>query len=252
MGLYYYVKDGAMFKLRNVFILLLILLSLYSPFASAQDLDDNLDVSQSIELRSNEVFKNNSQEKGIAGKIIVIDPGHGGSDTGAIGAANTREKDVTLAISLELRKLLENSKAKVIMTRQTDKDVYGMFAADTAELQSRVDIANHADADLFISVHIDSFVNGLAGGTTTYYYSKTDRDGQVARLVQESLTGQIKLQDRGYQEKKFYVLSNTNMPAILTEVAFISNSDEEKLLKNNTFIKKAATGIFKGIEKYFT
>ena len=248
-----YVRDGVMARIKIIFTCMMILFFSVASNVSAQDINkDSLDGSRAVALKGNNIlFKHRSQGKGLEGKTIVIDPGHGGSDTGAIGPTNIQEKDVTLAISLELRKLLQNNTAQVIMTRQTDKDVYGMFASDTAELQSRVDVANNADADLFISIHVDSFVNSLAGGTTTYYSAKTDQDAQLAHFVEDSLVEQLKLQNRGYQEKNFYVLSNSNMPAILTEVAFISNPDEEKRLKNSTFIKKAAFGIFKGIEKYF-
>lgn len=189
-----------------------------------------------------------SQKNALKGKVIVVDPGHGGSDTGAIGPNNILEKNVTLAIATDLRKLLTDGGAKVIMTRSSDRDVTNGEASDIEELQARVDIANQANADLFISIHADA-CDEMGSGTTTYFYSGSDNT--LAHLVQDSMVSQLKLYDRGSQPNDFYVLKNTNMPAILTEAAFISNPKEEKLLVNPNFDKKVASGIFNGIKKYF-
>jgi len=191
---------------------------------------------------------NQSQKYSLKGKVIVVDPGHGGSDTGAIGPRNVVEKNVTLAIARDLRKLLSDEGARVIMTRTSDRDVAYQGTSDIDELQARVDIANQAHADLFISIHADAFTE-YASGTATYFYPGSNDD--LARFVQSSMVGQLKLFDRGFQPNDYYVLKYTNMPAILTEVAFISNPKEEKLLNNSGFEKKAAVGIYNGIKKYF-
>ena len=192
-----------------------------------------------------------TQRSPLQGKVIVIDPGHGGSDTGAIGPQNVMEKNVTLAIGKELRNLLTSGGASVIMTRISDNDVAHAGAAgagDKEELAARVAIANKANADLFVSIHADAF-SALASGTTTYTYGK--KDDNVASLVQANLVAQLKLYDRGVQQSDYYVLKNTQMPAILTEAAFISNHKEEKLLANRSFDKKVAVGIYNGIKQYF-
>lgn len=191
-------------------------------------------------------------EPGLKGKVIALDPGHGGSDSGAVGAGKTPEKHVTLNIGLEVAKLLEQSGAKVVMTRTTDRDVYGPNASAAQELQARVDIGNQAKANLFVSIHIDSFSSAAARGTSTYYYPKTTGDIRLARFIEDELVSQIGLQDRGELAARFYVLKYADMPAALAEVAFISNPEEEKLLNNPGFIKKAALGIYNGIAKYFT
>jgi len=181
-------------------------------------------------------------------KVIVVDPGHGGSDTGAIGPSNVAEKNVTLAIARDLRKLLSDDGATVIMTRTSDRDVAYNGASDIDELQARVDIANRANADLFISIHADAFTEYVSGTATYFYPGSND---YLARLVQSSMVGQLKLYDRGIQPSDYYVLKYTNMPAILTEAAFISNPKEEKLFINPSFDKKVAVGIYNGIKKYF-
>lgn len=191
-------------------------------------------------------------EPGLSDKVIVLDPGHGGSDAGAVGPNKTMEKNVTLAISQEVRKLLEKGGAKVIMTRTEDRDVYGPKATAAEELQARVDVANKENANLFVSVHINAFTNPQANGTATYYYPKTTGDIRLARFVQAGMIEQIGLLDRREVPARFYVLRNAEMPAVLTEVAFISNPAEEKLLNDAKFIKKAALGIYNGIANYFT
>ena len=187
----------------------------------------------------------------LRGKTIVVDPGHGGGDPGAVGKSGLMEKEVTLAISTELRNLLEAGQANVVMTRTDDRDVHSKQASDIQELQARVNIANNARADVFVSVHIDSFSDTTASGTTTYFYPKSKRDELFAAQIQQSMVNQLGLVNRGFHEKNFYVLRHTAIPAILAEVAFISNPAEEKLLQRTDFVKKAAYGIFSGINGFF-
>jgi N-acetylmuramoyl-L-alanine amidase len=189
---------------------------------------------------------------GLQDKVIVLDPGHGGSDSGAIGAGKTTEKNLALTISQEVRKLLEKSGAKVVMTRTEDRDVYQPNATAAQELQARADIANKAGANLFVSVHINSFTSPDANGTAIYYYPKTTGDIRLARFVHDGMIQQMGLFDRGNIPARFYVLKHTDMPAVLAEVAFVSNPAEEKLLNDPNFRKKAALGIYNGIAKYFT
>ena len=190
----------------------------------------------------------NAQSHSLKNKVIVVDPGHGGSDTGAIGPHNVAEKDVTLTIARDLRKLLSDAGAKVIMTRTSDRDVAYDGASDSEELQARVDMANQANADLFISIHADASVESV-NGTATYFYPGSN--DSLANLVQSNMVSQLKLYDRGFQPNDYYVLKYTTMPSILTEAAFISNSKEEKLLMNPGFDKKIAVGIYNGVKKYF-
>ena len=127
----------------------------------------------------------------LSGKIIVIDPGHGGNDSGAIGPTGVMEKNVTLKVALELRKLLEAEGAKVILTRETDRTVSekGAKASDIEELGARCDVGNRAGADIFISIHADSFTRPEARGTTGYYYSKstTGRGQKLADCIRRNL-----------------------------------------------------------------
>lgn len=191
-------------------------------------------------------------QPGLAGKIIALDPGHGGSDAGAVGANGSMEKNITLAIGLELQKMLEAAGAKVIMTRTTDVDVAYKDASAKDELQARVDIANQVKAQVFVSIHMDAFVNRQVKGTSTYVYRKTNGDARIGQFVKEGLVTQLGTDDRNMRDCNFYVVKHTTMPATLAEVAFVSNLEEEKLLTSNAGVKKAATGIFRGLDRYFS
>ncbi len=207
-----------------------------------------------VEQDKTETERGIDEITGLAGKVIVIDPGHGGNDSGAIGPTGVMEKTVTLNIALRLQKLLEAEGATVYMTRSTDTEVSpkGANASDIEELQARCDVANNHDADIFISIHNDSFTNGAAKGTTGYYYSRgSAKSRDLADKVRSGVIDQIGTQSRGTQSCNFYVVKHTAMPATLVEVAFISNPEEEKLLNSADGAQKAAQGIADGIADYF-
>ena len=190
----------------------------------------------------------------LEGKLIAIDAGHGGNDAGAIGPSGVMEKTVTLRVALALEKMLKEEGAEVVMTRRDDVEVSpkGKAASAVEELKARCEVANRVDADIFISIHADSFTNPNARGTTGYYYSLgSSNSRRLADLIRKALIEQIKTPSRGTQPCNFYVVRNTAMPATLIELAFISNPDEEKLLNSKEGIQKAAQGILDGIEDYF-
>ena len=191
---------------------------------------------------------------GLKGRKIAIDPGHGGSDSGAIGPTGIMEKSVTLRVSRELKRLLEAEGATVILTRTGDTEVSpkGASATSVEELQARCDIANRAKSDIFLSIHADAFTNREVKGTTAYYYTKgTQQSKRLADSVRTALIDAIGTVDRGTQTSNFYVVKHTDMPAILVEISFISNPDEEKMMNSETGIKKIAQGIADGIADYF-
>jgi len=191
---------------------------------------------------------------GIKGKKIAIDPGHGGEDSGAIGPTGITEKSVTLRIAKEVQALLKKAGAVVIMTRETDTEVSPKHrqATDIDELQARCDVANKAKADIFVSIHTDSFTSREASGTTGYYYEKgTAASRRLAQAIQSVLYKQLKTTSRGVKTCNFYVVRKTNMPATLIEVAFLSNPKEEKLLNSKQGVTKSAVAIVQGISDFF-
>ncbi|WP_293987128.1 N-acetylmuramoyl-L-alanine amidase [uncultured Megasphaera sp.] len=194
--------------------------------------------------------KTYSLTKGLQGKTIAIDPGHGGSDSGALGAYS-KEKDVTLAISKKVASLLSAAGANVVMTRTTDVDVYAPYDGAVEELQARCNIANAAKADVFVCIHIDSFDSPSAGGVTAYYNSKTPYDYGLANYIHLQNMKATNFPDRGVKTANFYVLLHTNMPATLLELGFISNPDEERALNSDAQQQNFAESIVKGLADYF-
>lgn len=192
--------------------------------------------------------------KALSGKTIMVDPGHGGKDTGAIGPSHTYEKNNTLAIALELRGILKQAGAKVILTRENDVSPAPNYS-EAADLQARVDLANKDKVDLFVSIHNNSVTNHEVQGTSTYFSQGNPHSNeslQLANSIQFAVIDTIKTKDRGIKEAGFYVLDQTTMPAVLLETAFISNPYEEARLQNPTFRKNVAAAVFRGIYHYFT
>ena len=193
--------------------------------------------------------------RGLKGKIIALDAGHGGSDTGAIGPTGVTEKGVTLRVAKALQKLLQAEGATVLMTRTTDTEVSTKKAnaSDVEELQARCDVGNDGNADIFISMHMDSFTNSTPSGTTGYYYTKGSKASQrLAQYVSEGVVTALGTGNRGTKSCNFYVVKHTDMPATLVEMAFISNDKEEKLMNSEAGINRAAEGILNGLRRFFS
>ena len=179
-------------------------------------------------------------------RLIVLDPGHGGSDPGSMHNGLV-EKDLTLDISRRLRSLLVARGWLVRMTRDSDVDVFAPNDDARDELQARCDVANNAGARLFISVHINSFTSSALNGTTTYYY-KSDSYGFADAIHARLAT--LPTADDGIRKENFYVIHHTTAPAILVETAFLSNANDAKLLKSDAFLNRVASGIAGGVGDY--
>lgn len=189
---------------------------------------------------------------GLAGHTVVLDAGHGGSDSGAVGPAGVKEKTVTLSVAKKLQTILQKSGARVVMTRTTDVDVYGAGATAGQELQARCNVANFdPSSELFVSIHCNSFSNSAANGMETYYYAASAGGRYLATLLNEELGKAGGIFNRGVKTANFYVMKHTNVPASLIELAFISNYREEKLLNSDSYQQKLAEAIAKGLARYF-
>lgn len=187
----------------------------------------------------------------IGGKKIVLDPGHGSTsstgffDVGAVGPSGTKESSIDLSIALKVKALLEADGARVVMTRSDDT------SQDNPDLAKRAQIANSSGADLFISIHQNATDAGQSiGGTEVTYWS--DQSKVFAGLVQKHLVSALGRTDRGTHKTSLYLVSHIDtMPAVLVECAFISNNEEEHLLREDSFQQKAAEGIADAIVEYF-
>ncbi len=222
-----------------------------------------------------------SQQLGLKVRKIVIDPGHGGKDPGAIGRGGLKEKDVTLKLSKKLRDKLSPSVQKVVMTRETDVFI---------PLEERTAIANSQDADLFVSIHINASQRRAASGVETYTLNisndeearrlaarenatsrrsvsdlefilndliktaKTNDSVRLATSVQARVATNLKrkfnTRSNGVKGAPFYVLVGTKMPSILVEVSYISNPHEEQLLRDDRYLDEVIEGISKGLMEY--
>jgi N-acetylmuramoyl-L-alanine amidase len=171
---------------------------------------------------------------------IVIDPGHGGKDPGAIGQKGTKEKDITLKVAITVASLLQQAGIATKLTRTSDVFV---------ELDDRAKIANSFGANYFVSIHCNSATDRSARGIETYCYQFGGDGEKLAQSIQDELIKATGLTDRGVKAANFAVLRETKMPAVLTELAFISNPEEEKLLADTEFQDKCAMAIAKGIGK---
>lgn len=177
---------------------------------------------------------------GGAKPLVCIDPGHGGSDQGAV-ANGLEEKEINLDVAHRTRPLLEGMGYRVIMTRETD--VY-------VSLQERCDIANRAGATIFVSIHNNAYVS-TAHGTETFCYYNSHEGRRLATFIQNELLVRLGRADRGVQEAGFYVLKHTDMTAALLEGAFLTNVEEAELLETDDFRQKMAAAAAAGINNYF-
>jgi N-acetylmuramoyl-L-alanine amidase len=223
-----------------------------------------------------------ARQLGLGARRIVIDAGHGGHDPGTIGRGGLMEKDLVLEVALRLEKMVRQElRAEVVLTRSTDVFV---------PLEERTAIANSRGADLFLSVHANASRNPRARGIETYFLSfaknphaeevaarenaisaatmkdlqglvkaitlnsKIDESRDFASSVQdamvENLRGRYPVQSRGVHQAPFYVLIGANMPSVLAEIAFVSNPEDERLLKTSEYREAVARSLFKGVRGY--
>lgn len=184
----------------------------------------------------------------VSAGIVCLDAGHGGSDPGAVGPSGLREKDVALAVTLAVRDQLTRAGVRVVLTRDRDKDVASPTATAGEELGARTKIANEAKAQLFVSIHCNSFSSASAHGTETFHNPGSSKGKQLARAIQDRMIEFMgSNEDRDVKQSAFFVLRHTNMPAALAELAFISNPQQEKLLADPSMQKRFAEAIAKGI-----
>src|SRR5579884_8317 len=180
-------------------------------------------------------------------RLIVIDPGHGGSDPGSY-RGELVEKLLTLDISKRLRDILAARGWQVLLTRSDDRDVYAPNDSARDELQARDDLANRNGARAFVSVHVNAFMNAGPHGATVYYYKPSDF--ALAQAVDKRIAAELDLKNDGVIKNKLYVIHHADMPATLIETAFLSNPDDRALLESAQWRQQMAQAIADGIEDY--
>lgn len=183
-------------------------------------------------------------ERSLRGKVIVLDPGHGGGASGAVGPLGTKEKDVVLKWAQMLGTELRGEGAVVKFTREGDQDV---------PLYDRVEFARQAHADFFLSLHCNALPDSenpfIRHGIGTYYYQSGSRD--AAELIHKQLLTAWNLRDDGLYDANFAVVRPTDFPSVLVEAAYLIDPAEERLLQSDEFLRALSRGIVRGLNDCF-
>ena len=199
----------------------------------------------------------------LKGKMIVLDPGHGGIDPGAHHNGMITEKEVVLDVGLELRRLLEQAGAEVIMTRESDQDVSHHIPGSPLprhrrDLQGRAKIINQAGAALFISIHINSVDDPDVRGAIAFYSKSRPENKLLADIVQKNINSVVDLNTRPGQlmhrhpkeTVDYYILNEAEIPGIILEMGFMTSPDDRELIRRQSYRKKLAQAVFLGIVEY--
>jgi N-acetylmuramoyl-L-alanine amidase len=194
-----------------------------------------------IVTTTNLVGNDRTSRSVLQGKTIVLDPGHGGRDSGAIGVTGVLEKDLTIHTALLLKEALTNAGATVILTHNGDRYV---------SLENRVITSHYNKADAFISIHFNSSFDASAGGISSYYFNTTD-DKKLAEKIHNQLIAKTGLRDRRAQYGNYHVLRRNNQPAVLLELGFISKAKEEAFVKTKNYQQIATDAIYQGLLNFF-
>lgn len=193
----------------------------------------------------------------LSGKIIVLDPGHGGPDPGAV-KGEAIEKDISLSVSIKLRDYLQQQGALVLMTRETDidladEDLKGYSRRKVQDLKRRVSLINDSEADFFASIHLNAIPSSKWKGAQTFYSDHFKESQQGAKFIQEELRRNLENTNREAKTVDgIYLLRKSEIPGVLVEIGFLSNPTERELLRQDAYQEQVAASIYQGIMRYYT
>lgn len=192
----------------------------------------------------------------MSGKVIVLDPGHGGMDGGASSKSGILEKTVTLEVALKLRDYLQEAGALVIMTREEDVD---LASPDTAkirqrkaeDLRKRAQIVNESEADLYLSIHMNAIPSERWRGAQTFYHLSDKKNEELAVFIQEEIKRNLENTNRYAKPiHHVYLLKEAKIPGALVEAGFLSNPEEAAMLETEDYQDKVAASIYEGMLRY--
>ncbi len=191
----------------------------------------------------------------LGGKAVLIDAGHGGVDPGAVGTAKTLEKDVNLEISKRLQLLFHQAGSKVIMLREDDLD-FGtsskLLQRKREDLAYRIQTAMDCKADIYLSIHGNSFPDQRQHGPQVFYHPNSEEGKDLAESIQASLNKVGTKKRAAKSNQSYFILKNTEMVAVTIEVGFLSNPEEEQKLTQADYQQKLAMAIFEGVGNYLS
>ncbi len=192
----------------------------------------------------------------VAGRLIVVDPGHGGDDPGAVGRTGAFEKDIVLAVAKNLASILSQAGAEAVLTRENDLDLsdaglYDLHVRKMQDLSRRVALANNREADLFISIHVNSFPDVQENGAQAFSQPGSTEGRKLSRAIQHELNRFLAYPGREAKQVDYYICRMVKMPGSIVEIGFISNPEEEKLMLDPNYQYRTAWAIYAGIVRYF-
>ncbi|MHA6253465.1 N-acetylmuramoyl-L-alanine amidase CwlD [Oceanobacillus sp. CAU 1775] len=194
----------------------------------------------------------------LSGKVIVIDPGHGGPDGGAVGSDETTEKNIALDVSKQLQSYLQQAGALVYLTREKDEDLAaddtkGLARRKSEDIRERLSFIEDKNADFFLTIHLNALPSTKWSGAQTFYYPKYPESAHLARMVQAEIIRNLENTTReSLQIDGVYLLKHAPVPGALVELGFLSNVEERELLKQEDYQEKMAVSIYQGILRYVT
>ncbi|TMN22418.1 N-acetylmuramoyl-L-alanine amidase CwlD [Lentibacillus cibarius] len=194
----------------------------------------------------------------LSGKTIVIDPGHGGVDGGAVGKDDTLEKDIALSVAKKTRDYLQQSGALVYLTRETDKDLAkaetkGLSRRKAEDIRKRLKFIHDKEADFFITLHLNALGTEKWHGAQTFYYPNKGKNKHLAEMIQDEIKRNLENTTRtSLAINNVYLLKNAEVPGALVEIGFLSNQKERENLKSDTYQEKMAGSIYEGMLRYIT
>ena len=191
----------------------------------------------------------------LGNRVVVIDAGHGGVDPGAVGKSKVLEKDVTLAVSKRLQALVQQSGARTIMVREDDSDLgtaKGLLKRKREDLAQRVQLAMDAQAEVYLSIHANSFPDAKLTGAQAFYHSDSPEGKLLAQSIQQELNSMTNGKRVAKGNQDIYVLKKANQAAVTVELGFLSNLEEEHLLTTPEYQEKLAVAIYKGLNVFFS
>lgn len=193
-----------------------------------------------------------ANELPLFGKIIYVDIGHGGKDPGAI-YKDIYEKDINLSIGLKIQKKLEEMGAIVYLTRYGDYDLSVTYTINNkrSDLSRRSNMINKSDADMFISIHLNSESTGTWRGAQVFYNSKLKENAKIADIFQKIFQKNLYSKRKAKVDNSLYLLKRINRPGVLLELGFLSNANDRYLLRQKTYQEKISIIISNGIVNYF-
>ncbi|MEZ4357340.1 MAG: N-acetylmuramoyl-L-alanine amidase [Eubacteriales bacterium] len=203
------------------------------------DTQDTVNTTDDAESNVGELFR---------GLCIVVDAGHGGFDSGAIGTfTGAKEADINLAVSKNLKGILESAGATVVMTRDTDE---ALGTTKDSDMQARGVIVCQGEVDFMLSIHMNKYVDSSVGGPQVFSYPGSEVSKELAEALQDRLNELSEHKPRVAKEENFYILRAGNSPAVLVECGFLSNEEDDELLSTDSYQQEVARTIFNGLKDF--